>query len=47
MLTEICAELRNWFVVPNGVHIQTYTISSGRIAPHDYSQEGQNNQIIG
>ena len=28
MLTEICAELRNWFVVPNGVHIQTYTISA-------------------
>ena len=28
MLTEICAELRNWFVVPGGIHIQTYTISA-------------------
>ena len=33
ILTEICAELRNWFVVPYGVHIQTYTISGGSIAP--------------
>lgn len=47
MLTEICAELRNWFVVPNGVHIQTYTISGGSIAPFDFLQEGQYFRIIG
>ena len=47
MLTEICAELRNWFVVPNGVHIQTYTISGGRIAPLDFLQDGQYFRIIG
>ena len=47
MLTEICAELRNWFVVPNGVHIQTYTISGGSIAPLDFLQEGQYFRIIG
>ena len=47
MLTEICAELRNWFVVPNGVHIQTYTSSGGSIAPLDFLQEGQYFRIIG
>ena len=47
MLTEICADLRNWFVVPNGVHIQTYTISGGRIAPLDFLQDGQYFRIIG
>ena len=46
-LTEICAELRNWYVVPNGVHIQTYTISGGSIAPLDFLQEGQYFRIIG
>ena len=47
MLTEICAELRNWFVVPDGVHIGTYTISGGSIAPLDFLQEGQYFRIIG
>ena len=47
MLTEICAELRNWFVVPNGVHIQTYTISGGSIEPLDFLQDGQYFRIIG
>ena len=47
MLTEICAELRNWFVVPDGVHIQTYTISGGSIAPLDFLQDGQYFRIIG
>ena len=47
IITEICAELRNWFVVPNGVHIQTYTISGGSIAPLDFLKEGQYFRIIG
>lgn len=47
IITEICAELRNWFVVPNGVHIQTYTISGGSIAPLYFLQEGQYFRIIG
>ena len=47
ILTEICAELRNWFVVPNGVHIQTYTISGGSIAPLNFLQDGQYFRIIG
>ena len=47
MLTEICAELRNWFVVPDGAHIGTYTISGGSIAPLDFLQEGQYFRIVG
>ena len=47
ILTEICAELRNWFVVPNGVHIQTYTISGESIEPLDFLQDGQYFRIIG
>ena len=47
ILTEICAELRNWFVVPDGVHIQTYNISGGSIAPLDFLQDGQYFRIIG
>ena len=47
MLTELCAELRNWFVVPDGVHIGTYTISGGSIAPLDFLQEGQYFRIVG
>ena len=47
MLTEICAELRNWFVVPDGVHIGTYTISGGSIAPLDFLQEGHHFRIVG
>ena len=47
MLTELCAELRNWFVVPDGVHIKTYTISGGSIAPLDFLREGQYFRIVG
>ena len=47
MLTEICAEIRNWFVVPDGVHIDKYTVSGGSIAPLDFLQEGQYFRIIG
>ena len=47
IITEICAELRNWFAVPNGVHIQTYTISGGSIVPLDFLQAGQYFRIIG
>lgn len=47
ILTEICAELRNWFVVPDGVHIQTFNISGGSIEPLDFLQDGQYFRIIG
>ena len=47
ILTEICAELRNYFEVPNGRHFGTFTISGGSIAPLDFLQEGQYFRIIG
>ena len=47
IFTELCAELRNWFVVPDGVHVQTYTISGGSITPLDFLQEGQYFRIVG
>ena len=47
MLTEICAELRNYFEVPNGRHFGTFAISGGSIAPLDFLQEGQHFRIVG
>ena len=47
MLTELCAELRNYFEVPNGRHFGTFTISGGSIAPLDFLQEGQCFRIVG
>ena len=46
-LTEICAELRNYFEVPNGRHFGKFTISGGSIAPLDFLQAGQYFRIIG
>ena len=47
MLTELCAELRNYFEVPNGRHFGTFTISGGSIAPLDFLHEGQHFRIVG
>ena len=47
MLTELCAELRNYFEVPNGRHFGKFTISGGSIAPLDFLQEGQYFRIGG
>lgn len=47
MLTEICAEIRNYFEVPNGRHFGTFTISGGSIAPLDFLQEGQYFRVVG
>lgn len=45
MLTELCAELRNYFVVE--IHEGTFTINGGEIAPLDFLQEGQYFRIVG
>ena len=45
MLTELCAELRNYFVVK--IHEGTFTINGGKIAPLDFLQEGQYFRIVG
>ena len=47
ILTEICAELRNYFEVPNGRHFGKFEISGGSIAPLDFLQHGQYFRIIG
>ena len=46
-LTEICAELRNYFEVPNGRHFGKFEISGGSIAPLDFLQESQYFRIVG
>ena len=47
MLTEICAEIRNYFEVPNGLNFGKFEISGGSIAPPDFLQEGQYFRIVG
>lgn len=45
MLTELCAELRNYFVVK--IHEGRFTIDGGKIAPLDFIQENQYFHIVG
>lgn len=45
MLTELCAEIRNYFV--KEIHSGSFTISGGKIAPLDFLQEGQYYRIVG
>ena len=47
MLTELLAEIRNYFEVPNGRRFGKFTISGGSIAPLDFLQEGQYFRIVG
>lgn len=47
MLTEICAKLHNYFLVPNGIHKGEYKIEGGKITPLDFLQEGQYFRIVG
>ena len=45
MLTELCAELRNYFVTE--IRYEDFTISGGKIAPLDFIQENQYFRIVG
>ena len=45
MLTEICAEIRNYF--PREIVRGEFTISGGSIAPLDFLREGQYFRIVG
>ena len=45
MLTEVCAELRNYFV--KDIHNGTFKIVGGKIAPLDFLQNGQYFRIVG
>ena len=46
MLIQLLRHLRNWFVVPGGVHYDTYTVKEGSITL-PFLQEGQYFRIIG
>ena len=45
MLTEVCAELRNYFVTE--IHEGIFEIVGGKLAPLDFLQEGQYFRIVG
>ena len=45
MLTELCAEVRNYFVIK--IHNRKFTISGGKIAPLDFIKENQFFRIVG
>ena len=45
MLTEVCAEIRNYFVTE--IHEGTFEIVGGKIAPLDFLREGQYYRIVG
>lgn len=46
MLEELMRECRNWFVVPNGVHLGAFTIKDGSITL-PFLVEGQYFRVIG
>lgn len=46
MLEAVLLHLKNWFLVPNGVHEGTYTIENGALAV-DFLQNGQYYRICG
>lgn len=47
MLTELCQELKNWFVTDDDIFIGTFTISDGDIMPSIDLQENQYYRIVG
>lgn len=47
MLTEICADIRNWFEVPDGRHFGRFNISGGSLEPIDFLQYGQYFRVVG
>lgn len=47
MLNEICAYLRNWFLIPDGAYIGDYTISENDTFAPPFLQDGQYYRIIG
>lgn len=48
MLTELCAEIRNYFIQGiDDIHAGEYTISGGEIQSLDFLQDGQYYRIVG
>lgn len=46
ILEEVCGWLHNWFLVPGGVHIETYTVEDNTLTL-PFLQDGQYYRIIG
>lgn len=46
ILEEVCGWLHNWFLVPGGVHINTYTVE-GNTLTLPFLQDGQYYRVIG
>ena len=46
MLEEVLRHLNNWFLVPDGIHLDTYTIEDGGITL-PFLQEGQSFRVVG
>lgn len=46
LLAEICSWLHNWFVVPGGIHIDTYTVETDSLAL-PFLKDGQYYRVIG
>ena len=46
MLEEVLRHLNNWFLVPDGIHLDTYTIEDGGITL-PFLQEGQYFREVG
>ena len=47
MLSELCAEVRNYFCTEQDIHYGTFEIVGGSISPLDFLQEGQYFRIVG
>lgn len=49
MLTEICAEIRNYFLAESSgsIHSGTFVIANGSIMPLDFLKDGQYFRIVG
>lgn len=43
---DVCAEIRNYFVVPDGIHIDTFTVENGSIVL-PFLARGQYFRIVG
>lgn len=46
ILDEICGYLKNWFLVPGGVHVDDYTVTDGKLTL-PFLVDGQYYRVIG
>lgn len=47
ILSEICAELRNWFSSDDCIHSGRFTVSDGTLTGVDFLQDGQYFRLVG